>query len=103
VLSRLRIAPGVVVLIVALVGAFLVSRGCQRSSVRITKEQAIALGQRQIDFKPQHTAIRMVQRGVPPKRYWAVSYFIRTRSGEGYRKLRVLLVNANTGKIETVK
>jgi hypothetical protein len=44
----------------------------------------------------------MVLRGVPPKRYWAVSYYIRNSSGPGYRKLTVLLIDANTGKVEVV-
>jgi hypothetical protein len=98
---RRRPAPGVVVLILALVGALLVSRGCQRNYVRISQEQAVVLGERQLDFNPQDHSIRMVQRGVPPKRFWAVSYFIRNERG-GYRKITVLLVNANTGKVEVL-
>ena len=99
---RRRPAPGVVVIVLALVGAFFVSRGCQRSQIRISQEQAVVLGERQLDFKPQDHTIRMVLRGVPPKRYWAVSYFIRTPSGTGYRKLTVLLINANTGKVQVI-
>ena len=98
---RRRPAPGVVVLVLALVGAFLVSRGCQRTQVRISEEQAVAIGQRQLDFEPQGHTIRTVLRGVPPKRYWAVSYFIRNERG-GYRKITVLLVDANTGKVQVV-
>ena len=98
---RRRPAPGVVVLVLALVGAFLVSRGCQRTQVRISEEQAVVIGQRQLDFEPQGHTIRTVLRGVPPKRYWAVSYFIRNERG-GYRKITVLLVDANTGKVQVV-
>lgn len=98
---RRRPAPGVVVLVIALVGAFLVSRSCQRTYVRISEEQAVALGERQLDFDPQGHNIRVVQRGIPPRRFWAVSYFIRNERG-GYRKLTVLLINANTGKVEVV-
>ena len=99
-LSR-RPAPGVIVVIIALVGAFLISRGCQRSYVRVTKDQAVAIGERQLDFKPQGHAVRMVLRGIPPKRYWGVSYWIRNQQG-GYRKLTVLLIDANTGKVQVV-
>jgi hypothetical protein len=98
---RRRPAPGVVVLVLALVGAFLVSRGCQRTYVRISEEQAVALGERQLDFDPQGHNVRIVQRGVPPKRFWAVSYFIRNERG-GFRKLTVLLIDANTGKVEEI-
>lgn len=100
---RRRPAPGVIILVIALVGALLLSRSCQRNYVRISEQQAVVLGERQLDFKPQGHSIRMLQRGVPPRRYWAVSYFIRTPGGNGYRKLTLLLVNANTGKVERVK
>jgi hypothetical protein len=100
---RRRPAPGLVVIVIALIGAFLVSRGCQRSQVRISKDQAVALGQRQLDFKPRGHAIRMILRGVPPKRYWVVSYFIRKPRSSDYRKLVVLLISANTGKIQRIK
>jgi len=99
---RRRPAPGVVVLILALVGAFLVSRGCQRTQVRISEEQAVVIGQRQLDFEPQGHTIRMVLRGVPPKRHWAVSYFIRRPGANSYRKLTILLIDANTGKVQLV-
>ena len=98
---RRRPAPGVIVIGIALVGAFFVSRGCQRTAVRISEAQAVALGERRLGFDPQAHNIRIVQRGVPPRRYWAVSYFIRNKSG-GYRKLTVLLVDANTGKVQVL-
>lgn len=100
---RRRPAPGVIVLVVALVGAFLVSRSCQRDYVRISEEQAVVLGEQQLDFDPQGHSIRMVLRGVPPKRHWAVSYFIREPGGNGFRKLTVLLIDANTGKVQLVE
>jgi hypothetical protein len=92
----------VIVLVLALVGAFFVSRGCQRSYVRISQEQAVALGERQLDFNPQGHNIRIVQRGVPPRRYWAISYFIRKTTGSGFKKLTVLLIDVNTGNVEVV-
>ena len=84
------------------VAAFLVSRGCQKSYVRITKDQAVGLGQRQVKFRPEGHTVRMVLRGVPPRRFWAVSYWIRRKSGSGYSKVTVVLINANNGKIEKV-
>ena len=89
------------VVFAALVGAFLVSRGCQRSYVRITKDQAVAIGQKKIGFHAEGHAIRIVQRGIPPKRFWAVSYWIEKKGG-GYRRLTVVLINANNGKIDKV-
>ncbi len=95
---RRRPAPGVIALAVALIGAFFVSRGCQRSQVRVTKDQAVAIGQRHIDFKPQGHRIAGIPRGVPPKRYWAVSYFIRNGTG-GFKRCTQVLLSANTGKL----
>ena len=100
---RRRPAPGVIVIVVALVGAFLVSRGCQRTQVRISEAQAVVLGERQLDFDPQGHNVRIVQRGLPPKRYWAVSYFVRAPSGSGYRKLTVMLIDVNTGKVDVIE
>ena len=82
--------------------AFLVSRGCQRSYVRITKDQAVAIGQKQLKFHPEGHTIRTLLRGVPPKRFWAISYWIRNKQGGGYRKITVVLINANNGKIVQV-
>ncbi len=91
------------ILVAVIVAAFVFSRGCQRSFVRITKDQAVGLGQRRIDFRPQGHTVRMVLRGVPPRRYWAVSYWIRSdRQGGGYRKITVVLIDANTGKVFNV-
>ena len=95
---RRRPAPGVVVLVIALIGAFLVARGCQRSQVRLTKDQAVAIGQRYIDFKPQGHRIASIPRGVPPKRYWAISYFIRNGTG-GFKRCAQVILSANTGKL----
>jgi hypothetical protein len=94
-IGRILVLVGVVIL------AFLVSRSCQRSYVRITSDQAVAIGEREIDFRPEGHTIRLVQRGIPPKRYWAVSYWIRDGKG-GYRKLTVVLVDGNTGKVKEV-
>jgi hypothetical protein len=101
-IARALKSPGVLVLIAALVGASFVSRGCQRSQVRLNADQSVLVGERAIDFEPEGHAVRMVLRGVPPKRYWGVSYWIRNPTGKGYRKLTVVLVDANTGKVDKV-
>jgi len=95
-----RPAPGVVVIVLALVGAFFVSRGCQRSTVRITQDQAVALGQRYIDFKPAGHNVRIVPQGLPPKRYWGVSYWIREKNGKGYARCETVLLDTNTGVLQ---
>ena len=46
--------------------------------------------------------MRLVQQGIPPARYWAVSLWIRNRAEGGYKKLTVVLVSATTGKVAKV-
>lgn len=93
----------VLILALLLVAAFLVSRSCQRTYVRLTSDQAVAIGQRAIDFRPQGHNVRLLQRGLPPKRFWAVSYWIRDPKAKGgYSKLTVVLVDANTGVVDKV-
>lgn len=96
-IGRILVLVGVVIV------TFLVSRSCQRNYVRITSDQAVAIGQREIDFRPEGHTIRLVQRGVPPRRYWAVSYWIRDpKSQSQYRKLTVVLIDANRGTVTEV-
>jgi hypothetical protein len=96
-IGRILVLVGVVAL------TFVVSRSCQRNYVRITSDQAVAIGQREIDFRPQGHTVRLVQRGIPPRRYWAVSYWIRDPKVEGhYRKLTVVLIDANRGTVTDV-
>jgi ribosomal protein L34E len=93
----------ILVLVGVVVAAFLVSRSCQRNYVRITSDQAVAIGQRKIDFRPEGHTVRLVQRGIPPKRYWAISYWIRDpKAPSHYRKVTVVLVDANRGTVAEV-
>lgn len=93
----------ILILLSVIVAAFLVSRGCQRSYVRITKDQAVGIAERSIDFKPTGYTIKLIPRGVvKQKRAWAVSLWIRPQA-RGYRRLSVVLLDANTGKVLWVK
>jgi hypothetical protein len=82
--------------------AFAASRTCQRSQIRVTKDQAIATAERQVDFEPSREQVRLVRQGLNSKPFWAVSLSIPSRRGEGFRKLTVVKVDANTGKVASV-
>jgi hypothetical protein len=82
--------------------AFVASRTCQKSQIRLTKDQAIATAERQVDFKPTREQVRLVRQGIGSKPFWAVSLSIPIRDGEGFRKLAVVRVDANTGKVASV-
>jgi hypothetical protein len=82
--------------------AFVASRTCQRSQIRVTKDQAIATAERQVDFEPTREQVRLVRQGLNSKPFWAVSLSIPVRDGDGFRKLTVVKVDANTGKVASV-
>jgi hypothetical protein len=93
----------VAVIAAVLVLAFVASQTCQKSSIRLEKDEAIAKATRQVDFKPTHTQIRLLRQGLTSKPYWVVS-LSRPGKREGtFSDLAVVRINANTGKVETVK
>jgi hypothetical protein len=88
---------------VLVVGLFaiclLVANTCQRRQIRISKETAIATATRAADFKPQRTQIRLVRQGLDGHPYWAVSLSVPKQGGDGYERVSVARVDANTGKL----
>jgi hypothetical protein len=93
----------VAVIVGVLAVAFLVAQTCQQSQIRLTKDQAIAKAQRQIDFKPDRTQIRLLRQGITSKPYWIVSLSIPTERNDVFSKLALVKIDANTGKVESVK
>ena len=76
-----------------------VAASCQRHQIRITKETAIAPATRQADFRPQRTQVRLVRQGLNGRPFWASSLSIPAKSGNGYERVSVARVDANTGKL----
>ena len=92
---------GVIVCVLLL--AFVASQTCQKSSIRLDKNQAIAKAEEQVDFTPLRTQVRLLRQGVPSKPFWIVS-LSRPGKVEGtFSALAVVRIDANTGKIESVK
>jgi hypothetical protein len=69
---------------------------------RITEEKAVSIARPQVEFTPQGHNIRLVRRGIPPRPFWAVSFWIRNSTG-GYSKVTLVLVDADTGRIDEVR
>jgi hypothetical protein len=82
--------------------AFVASRTCQKSQIRITKDQAIATAERQVGFNPTREQVRLVRQGIGSKPFWAVSLSIPGHQSGTFRKLTVVKVDANTGKVASV-
>jgi hypothetical protein len=89
-----------VVLVVGLFAICLVvATTCQRRQVRVTKETAIVTATRAADFRPQRTQVRLVRQGLNGHPFWAISLSIPAKDGNGYERVSVARVDANTGKL----
>jgi Peptidase propeptide and YPEB domain len=73
-----------------------------RGKPSVSEKQAVAIARPRIDFKPQSYQIRFIRRGIPPRGYWIVSFFI-PKQGGGYKRVTVVLVDAATGKVAEVR
>jgi hypothetical protein len=69
---------------------------------QISEEKAVSIARPQAKFTPQGHNIRLIHRGIPPRAFWAVSFWIPNSTG-GYSKTTVVLLDANTGRIDEVR
>jgi Peptidase propeptide and YPEB domain len=92
---------GFIVVVLAL--AFVVAQTCQKSQIRYNKNQAIAKAERQVDFTPQRTQIRLLRQGLNSKPYWIVSLSTPGKVEGTFHNLAVVRIDANTGKVVSVK
>lgn len=76
-----------------------VAASCQRHQIRITQQAAIATATRHADFHPQRTQVRLVRQGLNGRPFWAISLSIPAKNGNGYERVSVARVDANTGKL----
>jgi hypothetical protein len=93
----------VAVIVAVLVVAFVVAQTCQKSQIRVQKDQAIATAKERIDFRPKRTQIRLLRQGITSKPYWVVSLSIPTDQDDVFRKLALVKIDANTGEVDSVK
>jgi hypothetical protein len=93
--------PRVLVIVGVLVLAFVVAKSCQQSQVRVTKEQAIATAKREVDFTPRIANVRLLRQGLSSKPFWFVN-LSAGRNADLPRRLSVVKIDANTGKVEEV-
>jgi Peptidase propeptide and YPEB domain len=93
----------VLVIVLVLVAAFVFAQTCQKDQVRVTKEQAIQTARDQVSFEPERTQIRMLRQGLNSKPFWIVSLSIPGESEGTFRRIAVVRVDANSGKVEDVE
>ena len=93
----------VAVIAVVLVLAFVAAQTCQKSQIRVEKEDAIATARERVDFTPTRTQIRLLRQGIASKPYWIVSLSIPTDRKDVFRELALVRIDANSGKVDSVK
>ena len=74
-----------------------------RTTPKVSKQEAVAVARPNVDFKPQGYNIRLVRQGIPPRPVWAVSFWIRKSGGDGYSRITLVLVDANSGQVMQVR
>jgi hypothetical protein len=73
-----------------------------RNTPNVSKAEALEISRPRVDFVPQDHQIRFIRRGIPPRGYWIVSYFIR-RTGGGFKRVTVVVVDAASGKVTEIR
>jgi hypothetical protein len=89
-----------------LVAAFVVAQTCQKEQIRVSKDTAVATANRQIDFTPTRTVVRLLRQGIGSRPYWIVSLSIprgEDLNTQVFKELAIVRVDANTGKVADVK
>jgi hypothetical protein len=80
----------------------LVTRVLGHGGQQVSQERAVEIARPQVDFTPEGHNLRLVRRGIPPRAFWAVSFWIKDRQGEP-TKVTLVLVDATTGAIDEVR
>jgi uncharacterized protein YpmB len=93
----------VLVIVLVLVAAFVFAQTCQKDQVRVSKEQAIQTAQAQVSFEPERTQIRLLRQGINSKPFWIVSLSIPGEREDTFRRIAVVRVDANSGKVADVE
>ncbi len=73
-----RVAALVAVLLVA----FVATKSCARQQHNISQDEAVAIAQKEIDFKPTRYQVKYLPQGVPPVYYWAVNFAVEDENGQ---------------------
>jgi hypothetical protein len=109
--ARRWITPRRVAFVLLVVAVLFAARSCQQSQIRVSQDRAIALARGEVAFKPTDTQVRLVRQGLNSHPFWAVSLSIPRTVAAGqdapsgddaYRRLAVVRIDANTGKVVAV-
>jgi hypothetical protein len=93
----------VLVIALVLVAAFVFAQTCQKDQVRVSKERAIQTARNQVTFEPERTQIRFLRQGINSRPFWIVSLSIPGEAEGTFRRIALVRVDANNGKVEDVE
>jgi hypothetical protein len=93
----------VAVIVGILAAAFVVAQTCQKSQIRVDKNQAIVTAKAQVNFTPKRTQIRLLRQGLNSKPYWIVSLSTPGKREGTFHNLIVVRIDANTGKVTDIR
>jgi hypothetical protein len=93
---------GVIAFVALLAVTVVAAQSCQQSQIRVSKESAIETALPRAGFEPERTQIRLVRQGLNGHPFWAVSFSVPARDGDGYAELTTVRVDANNGKVASV-
>jgi hypothetical protein len=82
--------------------ALFLTRGPGQTGPDVSKDEAVAIARPYVKFEPEGHNIRFIRRGIPPRAFWVVSFWIQRDDGS-YSRITVALVDANTGRVTEVK
>ena len=89
-------------MVALIVVALLLSRLSGRGEQQVSQERAVEIARPQVHFTPEGHNIRFLQRGIPPHGFWAVSFWIKDKTGHA-TDVTVVVVDAETGRIAEVR
>jgi len=92
--AKTLIVLGTILVILAVTGVMRADRG-----VEISSEEAAEIALPEIDFEPEQTTVRLVREGIDLQPVWAVSFSIEKQDDEGFERLTVVRVDAETGEV----
>jgi hypothetical protein len=90
---------GIAAVVVLFAVTLLAAQTCQQSQVRVSQDRAVATARERAGFVPERTQIRLVRQGLNGHPYWAISLSIPKHGNEGFERVSVARVDANTGKL----
>ncbi len=89
-------------LVAVLLAAAVVARSCGSRDTPVSKEDAVAIARKEVDYRPTRVMTRFVPRGFQSRPAWAVSLGIPDSAG-GFSRLAVVVVDAKTGQVVEIR